>query len=369
MKLLFCTKTMNCSGGGAERVLAEVASGFATRGHDVMILSFDRESGESFYPLQDSIRRINLGLGSTTEPTRLLDSIARIFAMRSKILMYSPDVVIGFMHSMFVPLSLSMLGTNIPLIASEHTVYDHYRHVPLQKILLWLSSHLVTRITCTSRQALLSYPLSIRRKMVVIRNPIRIDAKACPDTLGSGRARKILLSVGRLGIEKDHAVLNNAFSRIAEQVPDWDLRIVGEGALRQQLQAQISALGLGDRIQLPGPTRDIAKEYSSAQLFVVSSRYESFGLATAEALAHGLPVVGFADCPGTNQLVHPGRNGVLVDGNPDRAASLATALHAMMTDDRLRVRLSGNSNDILNNFRLEYVLDCWERLLEKTISA
>jgi glycosyltransferase involved in cell wall biosynthesis len=360
---------MNCAGGGAERVLAEVASGLATRGHDVMVLSFDRPEGKSFYPLHNSIRRIDLGLGSTTEPARLLDTLARIFAMRSKILMCSPHVVIGFMHSMFIPLSISMFGINIPLIGSEHIIYDHYRQLPLQKILLLLSSRLITRITCTSTQALLSYPLPIQQKMIAIRNPVRIDTKSRADTLGSGRARKVLLSVGRLETQKDHAVLINAFSQIAERVSDWDLRIVGEGALRAKLEAQISALGLANRVQLPGTTKDISREYLSAQFFVVSSRYESFGLATAEALAHGLPVVGFADCSGTNQLIRPGENGVLADGTHDRAAAMAVGLHALMTNDRLRVRLSSKSSDILDNFRLEHVLDCWEHLIEKTISA
>jgi glycosyltransferase involved in cell wall biosynthesis len=333
-----------------------------------MVLSFDRPGGAPFYPLHESIRRIELGLGSTTDPARLFDSIARVFAMRSAVWMYSPDVVVGFMHSMFVPLSLSMLGSRIKLIASEHIIYEHYKHVPLEKILLWLSSYLITRITCTSTQALLSYPLPIQRKMVVIENPVGINTDGYADALGSGRTRKVLLSVGRLEMQKDHQVLIDAFSAIADKVPDWDLRIIGEGALRKQLEAQISTLGLANRVQLPGPTREITKEYLSAQLFVVSSRYESFGLSTAEALAHGLPVVGFAACPGTNQLVRTGQNGILADGT-DRAASLAAALHALMTDNRLRARLSIKSSDILNNFHPERVFDCWERLIEKTISA
>jgi glycosyltransferase involved in cell wall biosynthesis len=369
MKLLICTKTMNCAGGGAERVLAEIASGLATRGHEVTILSFDQPGGSSFYPLKKSIRRIDLALGSTTRPSGLLESIARVRALRSKILTLVPDVAIGFMHSMFVPLSLSMLGTNVPLIASEHTVYEHYMHRPLQKALLRLSSHLAVRITCTSQQALLSYPRSMQRKMVVVRNPVSIDNASRADALGSGRARKILLSVGRLEIEKDHAILVNAFSRIADRVPDWDLRIVGEGALHEQLKAQISALGLANRVQLPGATNEISKEYLSAQLFVVPSKYESFGLATAEALAYGLAVVGFADCPGTNQLVHGRNNGILADGTHDRAVSLAAALHSLMTNDRLRGRLSGKSHDILEDFRLEQVLDCWDRLIEEAVSA
>jgi glycosyltransferase involved in cell wall biosynthesis len=298
-----------------------------------------------------------------------LDTIARIFAMRSRILMHSPDIVIGFMHSMFIPLCASMLGIKTKLIASEHIIYDHYNNVPLQKLLLLLSSFFITRITCVSVQALLTYPFAIRRKMVAISNPVRIEINGHAHAFISERARKVLLSVGRLEMQKDHAILIKAFSKIADQVQDWDLRIIGEGDLRAQLEMQISKLGLGERIQLPGPTRDIAKEYLSAQLFVVSSRYESFGLATAEALAHGLPVVGFADCPGTNELVREGRNGLLADGTHDRAASLAAALCTLMTDDQLRASLSERSSDILDNFRLERVLDRWELLIEKTIAA
>jgi glycosyltransferase involved in cell wall biosynthesis len=368
MNLLFCIKSMNCAGGGAERVLAEVASGLAARGHEVMVLSFDRPGGESFYPLHGSIRRIELGIGATDDRSGLLDILTRIIAMRFEISRCSPDVVIGFMHSTFVPLSLSMLGSGIQFIASEHIVYEHYKRFPLQKLLLLLTSRLIPTITCTSSQALLSYPQFIRRKMVAINNPVKIEASSHAHVLGVGAARKLLLTVGRLEAQKDHAVLLEAFSKIAEKVPDWDLRIVGEGALRSRLERQASALGLGNRVQLPGATKDIAKEYLSAQLFVVPSRYESFGLATAEALAHGLPVVGFADCAGTNQLVQPGENGFLVEGDRDRVGSLATALDLIMTDDPLRLRLSRSSNCCLRRFGLEEVLDCWERLLERTVA-
>jgi glycosyltransferase involved in cell wall biosynthesis len=144
------------------------------------------------------------------------------------------------------------------------------------------------------------------------------------------------------------------------------LRIVGEGTLRAQLEAQVLALGLASRVQLLGPTKDIWKEYSSAQLFVTPSRYESFGLVTAEALAQGLPVVGFADCPGTNELVRPGENGVLVTPSGDRVGSLAAALLSLMEGEQLRGRLTAGSK-ALEEHRLERVLDRWERLLHSLV--
>jgi len=366
LRLLFCIKGLNNPGGGAERVLADVASGLAERGHKVAVLTFDRPGGQPYYSLHASIERIELGLAPTNEASNLLITLRRMFVMRCKIRICSPDVVVGFMHSIFIPLSLSMLGTNFPLVGSEHIIYDHYRHLPLQKFLLLLSSSLITRITCTSTQALLSYPSAIRRKMVVIRNPVPTPTRGRADTFGSAQARKVLLSVGRLEAQKDHSVLVNAFAQIADKVPEWDLRIVGEGTLRAPLEAQILALGLANRVQLPGATRDVWQEYSSAQLFVMPSRYESFGLATAEALALGLPVVGFADCPGTNELVRPGENGVLVTPSGDRAGSLAAALLSLMEGEQLRVRLTAGSK-ALEEHRLERVLDRWEDILRSLV--
>ena len=343
-----------------------MASGLAERGHKVAVLTFDRPGGQPYYSLHANIERIELGLAPTNEASNLLITLRRMFVMRGKIRICSPDVVVGFMHSIFIPLSLSMLGTNFPLVGSEHIIYDHYRHLPLQKFLLLLSSSLITRITCTSTQALLSYPSAIRRKMVVIRNPVPTPTRGRADTFGSAQARKVLLSVGRLEAQKDHSVLVNAFAQIADKVPEWDLRIVGEGTLRAPLEAQILALGLANRVQLPGATRDVWQEYSSAQLFVMPSRYESFGLATAEALALGLPVVGFADCPGTNELVRPGENGVLVTPSGDRAGSLAAALLSLMEGEQLRGRLTAGSK-ALEEHRLERVLDRWEDILRSLV--
>jgi GalNAc-alpha-(1->4)-GalNAc-alpha-(1->3)-diNAcBac-PP-undecaprenol alpha-1,4-N-acetyl-D-galactosaminyltransferase len=366
LKLLFCIKGLNNPGGGAERVLVDVANGLVERGHQVIVLTSDPPGGESYYPLHSNIERIELDLAPTNEASNLLITLRRMFAMRCKIRMCSPDVVIGFMHSTFIPLSLSMLGINFPLVGSEHIIYDHYRHLPLQKFLLLLSSILITRITCTSTQVLISYPSAIQRKMVVIRNPVPNPTRGRADTFGSGQARKVLLSVGRLEAQKDHSVLVIAFAQIADKVPDWDLRIVGEGTLRAQLEAQILGLGLANRVQFPGATRDVWKEYLSAQLFVMPSRYESFGLATAEALAFGMPVVGFADCPGTNELVRPGENGVLVTASGDRAGSLAAALLSLMEGEQLRGRLTAGSK-ALEEHCLERVLDRWECLLRSLV--
>jgi hypothetical protein len=280
-KLLFCIKGLTNPGGGAERVLAEITSGLAERGYRVSILTFGRPDGESYYPLHPNIQLIRLGLGPTDEPATFSVTLRRIFAMRSTLKRISPDVAIGFMHSMFVPLSVAAIGSRVPIIASEHTTYEHYRRRRMESVLLYLVSTLSDMTVCVSEHVRRSYPSVLARNMIIIPNPVGLPTTGRADVTAHCRKRKTLLAVGRLDAGKDHATLIDAFAKIAERTPDWDLRIAGEGVLRPELEEQIARLGLKDRISLPGAIKEISAEYRSAQLFVIPSRYESFSLTTA----------------------------------------------------------------------------------------
>lgn len=367
MKILFCIKAMNNPGGGAERVLATVANGLVDRDHEVAVLTFEQPGGNAFYPLHPSIKRIDLGIGSTVRPATLGETLNRIPALRRAILRCSPDVVIGFMHSMFVPLGLSMLGNSIPIIASEHIVPEHYRSRRLIETgLLSITPLLVRQITCVSEQVRLSYPFYLRKSMVAIANPVAMSSSHSPSPQRRKLGR-ILLSVGRLEPQKDHATLIQAFGQIAEEFPEWTLKIIGDGGLREKLESQIQTLGLRDRICLPGSTQNIAAEYQSADLFVIPSKYESFGLTVVEALSYGLPVVGFQSCQGVNQLVQSGVNGLLIDTMDNRMTALTNSLKRIMSNKSLLHNLSNGTTQSLEPHRINNVLDCWEALLRKIL--
>ena len=132
------------------------------------------------------------------------------------------------------------------------------------------------------------------------------------------------------------------------------------------LEAQVLALGLCRRILLPGAMRDIDADYAAAQLFALPSRYESFGLATAEAMSHGLPVIGFADCAGTNELIVAGQNGLLIAG-ADRVGALAGALASLMHSPEERARLGAGARSSLQHVSIDQVADRWEALLDDVL--
>lgn len=367
VKLVFAVKTLDSRGGGAERVLATVASGLAARGHDVTVVTCQHRGDPSFYAFDERVRVAYLDVPNAGRKTSLRDLGSRVRALRTFLRSHAPDVAIGFMHSIYVPLALAAIGTGCPVVASEHTSPEHYVGRERELAMLALVPLMVRRMTVVSEQVRRSFSPWFRWRMSAVPNPVDLHVGHPADARG-GDGTKTLLSVGRLEVEKDHATLVSAFSRLAPQFPDWVLRIVGEGSLEPALREQVVGAGLSSRVQFAGFRSDIDAEYRAAQLFVLPSRYESFGLVLAEARLHQLPIVGFASCPGTNQLVRDGENGRLVP-NGDRVEQLTRVLRDLMSNPELRARLAGAPNDwIIQLFDRERILDRWEELLGSVVA-
>ena len=368
MKLLFVIKSVALPGGGTERVLADLANGLTARGHAVTVTSFDWPEDPPFYSFDAAVRRRSLAIGDVRRGTRPREVLRRVGALRRLLGAERPDVAVGFMHSAYIPLGLAALGTGTPVVASEHIAYQHYRTRRAEAALLRLTPALSRVITTISPAIREGFPRRLRRRMVVVPNPVAAQDRRPARVEGDEGAAKTVLAVGRLEPQKDQKTLVAAFAQVAGRFPAWRLRIVGEGLLRRELEAQVAELGLEGRVELPGATPRIEVEYVQAQLFAMPSSYESFGLTTAEALSHGLPVIGFADCPGTNELVKDGVNGLLVAG-PEREAALAQGLASLMEAPELRRKLGAAGPATIAAFAPERVIDVWEDLLSRTASA
>ena len=148
----------------------------------------------------------------------------------------------------------------------------------------------------------------------------------------------VILSAGRLGAEKQWPLLISAFGSIADQIPEWRLRIFGDGPARFDARAMTRKLGLWDRVELPGPTQDLDSEWSRASIMsLTSGPGEGFPLVVQEAMAAGVPVV-VVDVPsGLRDQITDGVDGLLVTQGSQ--AGLAAALLRLATDRDERLRL------------------------------
>lgn len=363
MRVVFFIKALSSKGGGAERVLVDVASGLARRGHQVTVVTSDAIGSVPYYPLHPLVSQVNLAIGKVSSMTSFLDIIRRAFAARRFVAESKPDIVIGFMNSTYVLLSFAMSGLGVRLIASEHIGYEYYKIHSFQLLLNRLALFNISKIIVVSEQSKQNFPSSVREKMLTISNPVGFGTGRRAELRGKPQVPKVLLSVGRLDEQKNHKDLIAAFGLIASSVTDWDLHIIGEGPLRAKLEQQISDMKLGERVKLCGDVKNIDGEYLNAQLFALPSLYESFGLVVAEALVHGLPVVGFADCSGINQLIRHDENGLLVEAG-DRVGNLANVLKSLMLNPDERCRLGSASAEwVVEKYNIETILDSWEKLL------
>jgi glycosyltransferase involved in cell wall biosynthesis len=309
------------SGGNVydRRVCGGLASlGWSVREHAVPGF-WDRPDAASFASLDDVVRRI------PDDAVVLLDGLVACTA---------PEVLVQQARRLRLVVLVHMPLGHRPADDEADGARSRERAV------LEAATAIVTTSAWTRRRLLELYALPAERMHVA--QPA-VDAVAATDlatgTAGGGR----LLCVAAVSHDKGHDVLLDALTTIADL--SWACVCVGrldrDPAFVQALRRRVRDAGLEDRVHFPGPRTGAALErsYAAADLLVLASRAETYGMVVTEALAHAVPVVA-ADVGGVTEAVgHAGevRPGLLV--SPTDAAALAMALRTWLQDGELRGRL------------------------------
>ena len=369
MKILFVWRKMDMVAGGVERMVTAMMNEMIRREHEVSLLTWDRKGAKSYYNMDDRIKWHCLDMG---DPMAVADWALRWQRMRTVreiVRKDRPDVMICFESGIFLSMKLFLLGYGIPMIAAERNAPSRldFMDSASKKNFVFQALRLARYITVQFERYREGYPPYLRRKITVIHNPV-YPAKEYASPGGEGARVKILLCVGRLAYQKNIDVLIEAFSKLTEDFPDWQLVIAGAGEDEQKLKKMISAYDMEEKITLSGAVGDVAGLYRSAQLFCLPSRWEGFPNALAEALAYGLPSVGFAGCSGVCDLIDDGINGLLAAGNGD-VDSLAQTLRLLMGDGARRVRMGKAAVLSMAPYEPEQIFDQWENFFQSVSRA
>ena len=192
-----------------------------------------------------------------------------------------------------------------------------------------------------------------RFKPTVIYNPLTLQ----PGEVSAGHSKRFL-AVGRFSRRhKGFDLLIEAFNIFAKKNSEWHLDIVGEGMEEKMYHELISNYHLEDRVTIHPFTNNIQAYYSQAQVYVLSSRWEGFGLVLVEAMAHGLPVVS-SDLPTSKEIM--GDFGLYFKNGDisELAAKLEEATHLNWQAK------SKEALQIARHFDVSHIVQQWKTLLD-----
>ncbi|QGY38999.1 glycosyltransferase [Pseudodesulfovibrio cashew] len=360
MRIALLTSTLE--GGGAARVMVNMANYWNRTGHDVVLYSFEDGSVPSYYPVDAdvSIKYLSLAKLSHSLFASLKNNWERLVKIRRVVLAFAPDVLISFIDTANIRVLLAMFGSSMPVIVSERI---HPKYELIGKV--WSALRLLTYPTSSAIvvQTMAAgdfFPRYMRKRIAVIPNPalapsVRGTAPRLPE--------KSILAVGRLYEQKDYPTLIEAFARVVQVHSEWRLCIAGQGVLLPQLKKVVCGLGLEEYVRFLGSVDDVGGLLEQADIYVLPSLYEGFPNALCEAMASGLPCIS-TRCPGgPDEIISHGENGLLV---PVRdAMELAAAIGLLIEDRTLRNRLGASARDIVNHFSEKRIMDEWEALIKQ----
>ena len=365
MRLVIACRAINNMAGGVERQALALANEMSRRGHKVSLLTLDSSGAEAFYKIDKTVDWYKLDIGNHSKKASWVIRIKRKKHIRQILNSFKPSLCIAFQDGMFMALRAYTAGMCIPIIAAERESPFRFEFISAGKYryLIYQAMRFAHHITIQCDSYLDEYPKWLRSKITIIPNAVEqcnntVEYKICK------KEYKILLCVGRLGYQKNQLLLVKVFTRLGQIFTDWKLVFIGEGEGREELETAIHDSGLSDRIELIGAVKNVPDWYLQSEILCVPSRWEGFPNVVGEALAHGLPVVGFDGCGGVRDLIITNKNGLLAEGN-DNAESLLSSLRYIMASERKRNYMQSHARPSVQKYKPQLVYDKWERLLQE----
>ena len=359
MKLLYITNGIK-GAGGLERVLAVKASYLAdTLGYEVHILALNHNDAVCFYEFSDTIKIHSVAIsGNPFSYIKKYSSgiQACVAAVQPDVISVCDDGLKGF----FLPL----------LIKAKGIIYE--RHV--SKIIELGSNPSFVKRIVTGFKFLLMNQLAKNfdrfvvltkdnltewhgKNVIVISNPLSFYPEQ-----SSNLENKTVIAVGKQSFQKGFDRLLQSWVVVQKKHPDWHLEIYGKYDASQKLDSIASKLNVTNSVHFFEPEKNIQEKYLASSIYVLSSRFEGFGMVLTEAMACGVPCVSF-DCPcGPSDIIKNKEDGFLV---PNGAIeSMSEKIIELIENESLRMQMGTKAKENVKRYLPEVICKQWDELFK-----
>lgn len=346
--------------GGYEKVICDLSNIFTNNGHNVSIICLDNSSS-TFYNVFDSVK-VYYSSWSKSSFVSLPLAIRAIFTILNKVynLFYlkfilnkrvSDSIIIFHRHGFNDHLDFSRFFS----FCSYDLLHMDYSNEFCNKV---KSFSLFFGIIKKPKMNLIVLTEKSKREAEKdgIKNVIKINNPFVTEIICHNTDAKTFLNIGRYGHQKNQRVIIEAFKLIHDKIPDWDLKIVGDGVNSStELRELIDKYELSNKVFLFDKTNDPIFFFRSSSIFILSSRFEGLPLVLLEAIACGNLIISSK---------YDGHEEVLNNDNSflfeiDDISSLSNLMVSAAYDLKLRLKLIKNAAIDLNKFSSREIYGEW----------
>lgn len=362
MATKLCFVINSLEGGGAERVISNLANHFSDKDCSVTMICLN--TAKVKYQINKQIKIVNLV--ERKDSQNLLNRVRYAYLTFYRLLFLlkkeKPDCTICFMTSANIWAGLCCMILGLPYLVSERTALNSTIQ-QYNKLLQWFIFHIYRKSKAIVLPAFGMFKGFKRIKQFekldnfkTIHNPIHHFSRS---NAGAVHGKRFILSVGRLCYEKGFDHLIEAYSKL--ELADVDLLISGEGPDRANLERQIADLNLTDKVKLIGFKSNLQDYYTQAEVFVLSSRNEGYPNVLVEAMGMGCACVAMNCEFGPSEIIEHGINGLLVADKD--IVGLSLSIDKILNNSDLKNKFSEKARSINETNSIERISANWEQLI------
>ena len=344
--------------GGTERVAVQLANALqADEAYDICIISLTEQQKEPFYPLHPGINRYKLGEKWINPGPGYLPLIGKLrkFLKDKQI-----DIIIDIDIVLDVLAIPAAGGLKTKVVSWEHFNCEFEQQVLYRKLISKLTVHFADYIVVLTEEDKENYKRILGRKdrISAIYNmvtPMKYDEEV--------QRENWIVTVGRLTYQKGIDYLAKIAVSVLKEHRDWKWLILGDGEERNILEQAILENGLEEKLILKGTVDNVEWYLNRAKLFVLTSRYEGFGMCLVEALQMKLPCVSFDIKIGPSEIIDNHQNGILI--LPFECEHMIREINNLIDNPDKLVELSSNTMVRFERYQDENIQEMWKNIFDK----
>lgn len=369
--LLYKKNHLIASSGGAEKIMITYANEFAKRGNEVILATRDPVEGQLFFELNKEVvfKHFNFKFSPIR---RFIGKLLAKLGVIDNFPYFNRELLVSTMLGDYANkeevdavivagiqdlIDFTAYGNrNFPVIMMMHS-HPNTFFIPSREKYYnqYINNASTIQVLLDSYQK--AIPTCYKGPIVTIGNPIEAINI-------SNNRQNVIIYMARITKGKQHHLLIEAFAKIANKHPQWQVHFYGDeidAKYATQCKTEVKNKGLEKQIIFKGITRQVAEVLTSAKICAFPSYFEGFSLALTEAMAAGLPAIGFEYCSGVNEIIENNKTGFLVKDVDE----FADKLDLLISNEELREQMGVEAQKICKAYTMDNIMNQWLTLIKK----